>query len=58
MRKELNMKKMATIKDTDGKDDDTSITETEVAILDPCLVVFEEESGDKGNEKHGGSYLG
>lgn len=52
------MKKMAAIKDTDGKDDDTSITETEVAILDPCLVVFEEESGDKGNEKHGGSYLG
>ena len=49
---------MAAIKDTDGKDDDTSINVTEVAILDPCLVAFEEESGDKGNEKRGGTYLG
>ena len=35
-----------------------SINKTEVAVLDPSFVVFEEKSGDKVNGKHGVTYLG
>lgn len=34
-----------------------SIRETEVALPGACLAVSEEESGEKGNGKHEGTYL-
>lgn len=38
MMKEINIKnKMAAIKNTDGKDDDMSLNETEAALPDACL---------------------
>lgn len=38
---------MAAIKSTDGKDDDMSISETEAALPDACLVVSEKELGER-----------
>lgn len=55
-KKELSFffkNKMAAIKSTDGKDDDMSISETEAALPDACLVVSEKELGERamGNLK-------
>lgn len=48
---------MAATKDTDGRDDNMSISETEV-VLGPYIMVFEEESGTKAMRNTGVYTLG
>lgn len=48
--KQNKTKKRGTTKDTDGRHADMSISETEVVVLDPNLVVPEKESGTKAME--------
>lgn len=44
-------------KDIDDRDGDMSINNTDI-VLEPCLVGFEDKSGEKGNGKHGGTHIG